>query len=32
LYPNCENFCVNTNSWILPKPNFINCLDDLGCD
>ena len=28
----CEDFCIYTNSWTLPKPNFSNCSDDLGCD
>mgnify|MGYP001271073340 CR=1 FL=1 len=27
----CGNFCLNANSWTLPKPNFSNC-GDIGCD
>ena len=30
---NCENFCSdNGEIWTLPKPNFTNCSDDLGCN
>ena len=28
----CSFFCDNTPSWTLPKPNFTNCPDNLGCD
>jgi surface protein len=28
----CEYFCVDAINWTLPKPNFINCNDNLGCD
>ena len=28
----CASFCSNTTNWTLPKPNFTNCSDDLGCD
>ena len=28
----CNDFCDNTPSWTLPKPNFTNCSDDLGCE
>ena len=28
----CMGFCSNTPQWILPKPNFINCQDNLGCN
>ena len=27
----CQNFCLDTPGWTLPKPNFTNC-SDLGCD
>ena len=30
--PYCENFCLGANSWTLPKPNFINCSSNLGCN
>ena len=28
----CNEFCFDTPNWTLPKPNFTNCSDDLGCD
>ena len=28
----CSDFCSYTDSWTLPKPNFISCPQDLGCD
>jgi len=28
----CVNFCSNATNWTLPKPNFTNCSDNLGCD
>ena len=28
----CLNFCADTPNWTLPKPNFTNCSEDLGCD
>ena len=27
----CNNFCIDTPNWSLPKPNFNNC-GDTGCD
>jgi surface protein len=30
--PSCANFCNGANSWVLPKPVFNNCSDDLGCE
>jgi surface protein len=29
---NCLDFCVGANSWTLPKPDFSNCTNDIGCD
>ena len=29
---NCYHFCYWADSWTLPKPNFTNCSEDLGCD
>ena len=28
----CLYFCYVTPNWTLPKPNFTNCSQDLGCD
>ena len=28
----CIYFCYETPNWTLPKPNFTNCSEDLGCD
>jgi len=28
----CNSFCYNTPNWTLPKPDFTNCSDALGCD
>ncbi|MDC0622592.1 BspA family leucine-rich repeat surface protein [Flavobacteriaceae bacterium] len=28
----CFYFCGNTTNWSLPKPNFTNCSDDIGCN
>ena len=28
----CFDFCYNAPNWTLPKPNFSNCTNDLGCD
>ena len=28
----CYNFCLSTFNWTLPKPNFTNCSDNIGCD
>ena len=28
----CSDFCLNASEWTLPKPNFTNCSDALGCE
>ncbi len=28
----CYDFCSSTDSWDLPKPNFSNCSDYIGCN
>ena len=28
----CYDFCLNAYNWTLPKPDFTNCSQDLGCD
>ena len=28
----CNSFCGQSSSWTLPKPDFVNCSEDLGCN
>ena len=28
----CYGFCAYTSNWTLPKPNFTNCSENLGCN
>jgi len=30
--PPCLSFCYGASSWVLPKPIFNNCSENLGCD